>query len=169
MRNVGQAWGALLPKIANPLRLSVVKRSRTADHDDRPPLTMKEINATKVTHRTWSASDCVPTSYRDGSSDHTWVEREEEARFTKQISPANESWTGKPDAQHLITSPSAVFSRASSGRIRASCRVATRTLFLAPTATSQASTTRRNSLRRALHAETTSSPANDCRKSSSGR
>ncbi|KAJ7666739.1 hypothetical protein DFH06DRAFT_1184652 [Mycena polygramma] len=75
---MAKAWGALLPQIANPLRLSVINRSKTADHCDRPPLTMKELHAMKVTHRTWSASDCVPTSFRSESSDHTWVEQEEE-------------------------------------------------------------------------------------------
>ncbi|KAJ6470788.1 hypothetical protein C8R47DRAFT_752150 [Mycena vitilis] len=66
---MSKAWGALLPKIANPLRLSVIKRSKTADHDDRPPFTMKGL---EVTHRTWSASDCVPPSFVMG---HRTAER----------------------------------------------------------------------------------------------
>ncbi|KAJ6456597.1 hypothetical protein C8R47DRAFT_1165116 [Mycena vitilis] len=71
---MARAWGALPVKTANALRLSVTERSKAADHGDRPPLTMAQLEQIKVTHRTWSLSDYVPKSFDSESSDQTMVD-----------------------------------------------------------------------------------------------
>ncbi|KAJ6530316.1 hypothetical protein B0H19DRAFT_1384774 [Mycena capillaripes] len=74
-----KSWGALPAKDATALRVSVIERSAAIKHNDRPPLTMWQLDIMKLTHRTWSCSDYVPPNFLSETSDQPIVEVERTA------------------------------------------------------------------------------------------
>ncbi|KAJ6597685.1 hypothetical protein DFH09DRAFT_83663 [Mycena vulgaris] len=166
-----KAWGRTPAKECAPFRASVIERAKATIHHDRPPLSIWELDLRKSTHRTWSWMGYVPPNLSlMPPTRHSSKWRRKKPQSPSANCPAAKTWTGRPGARPLATSPSAAFFPLSSSsripppppsecfprRMATTTRMMTSTTLSARTVTSQASKMiPRSSQKRALRAETT--------------